>query len=281
MRSLVLDLTSPANARILYAGVTSKGMFQSNDGGQTWTSILSGATTVVANELNTAGTPAVPLAASGSSSSRSRRLPLRPQREASRCCMPRWRDGRSTGPGKRPTHLILSGSSGAPIRVSPGHCKRLTTRVFRQAPACRSTHRAGIAFTWPSIPPRLETGSTISSISARSVRRSTDSGLTFTALSGLHADTHAWTFAAQPGPFSIVYCGNDGGIFKSTGGTAFTSLNGGGLQTALFYNLDVKRDATASVTLGALQDNGIVTNRTPPPSRAGRLGSAATVQRRA
>ncbi len=68
---------------------------------------------------------------------------------------------------------------------------------------------------------------------------------------------------AQPGPFSIVYCGNDGGIFKSTGGTAFTSLNGGGLQTALFYNLDVKRDATASVTLGALQDNGIVTNAPP------------------
>ena len=42
--------------------------------------------------------------------------------------------------------------------------------------------------------------------------------------------------------------------------TAFTSLNAGGLQTALFYNLDVKRDATASVTLGALQDNGVVTN---------------------
>ena len=35
----------------------------------------------------------------------------------------------------------------------------------------------------------------------------------------------------------------------------------GGIQTALFYNLDVKRDATASVTLGALQDNGIVTTR--------------------
>ena len=42
-------------------------------------------------------------------------------------------------------------------------------------------------------------------------------------------------------------------------GVDFTSLNAGGLQTALFYNLDVKRDATASVTLGALQDNGIVT----------------------
>ncbi|MGH9420432.1 MAG: choice-of-anchor D domain-containing protein, partial [Thermoanaerobaculia bacterium] len=35
--------------------------------------------------------------------------------------------------------------------------------------------------------------------------------------------------------------------------------NAGGLQTGLFYNLDVKPDATASVTLGALQDNGVAT----------------------
>ena len=60
VRSLVLDPTSPANARILYAGVAGNGIFQSNDGGQTWTSILSGATAVVANELNTAGTPGGP-----------------------------------------------------------------------------------------------------------------------------------------------------------------------------------------------------------------------------
>ena len=58
---------------------------------------------------------------------------------------------------------------------------------------------------------------------------------------------------------SVVYCGNDGGIFRCTSGVNFTSLNGGGFQAALFYNLDVKPDATASVTLGALQDNGIVT----------------------
>ena len=60
VRSLVLDPTSPADARILYAGVTGNGIFRSNDGGQTWTSILSGATTVVATELNTAGTPGGP-----------------------------------------------------------------------------------------------------------------------------------------------------------------------------------------------------------------------------
>ena len=89
--------------------------------------------------------------------------------------------------------------------------------------------------------------------------RSTDAGATFVGLTGLHADSHSWGFAPQAGPLSVVYCGNDGGIFRCTAGVNFTSLNGGGFQAALFYNLDVKPDATASVTLGALQDNGIVT----------------------
>ena len=93
--------------------------------------------------------------------------------------------------------------------------------------------------------------------------RSTDAGGSFSALSGLHADTHAWAFSPQPGPFSVAYSGNDGGLFTCASGSAFSSLNGtgtpNGIQTALFYNLDVKKDASASVTLGALQDNGIVT----------------------
>ena len=45
------------------------------------------------------------------------------------------------------------------------------------------------------------------------------------------------------------------------------------LQTALFYNLDVKRDATASVTLGALQDNGIVTTRAPAAFPTWKMGA--------
>jgi hypothetical protein len=89
--------------------------------------------------------------------------------------------------------------------------------------------------------------------------RSTDAGATFAPVNNLHADTHTWAFAKQPGSPNIIFCGNDGGIFKSTDGINFSSLNGGGLQTGLFYNLDVKPDPTASVTLGALQDNGVAT----------------------
>jgi photosystem II stability/assembly factor-like uncharacterized protein len=89
--------------------------------------------------------------------------------------------------------------------------------------------------------------------------RSTDAGASFAGLNGLHADTHTWAFAKKSGSPTIIFCGNDGGIFQSTDGVNFTSLNGGGLQTGLFYNLDVKPDATASVTLGVLQDNGVAT----------------------
>src|SRR5206468_3483940 len=99
--------------------------------------------------------------------------------------------------------------------------------------------------------------------------KSTDSGNNFAAIGGgMHVDFHSnWVFAPQPSPSpSIVFTGNDGGIWKSTdgggtwsgtGGPAPT-INAGGLQTTLFYNMDVRKDATASVTEGSLQDNGTV-----------------------
>ena len=43
------------------------------------------------------------------------------------------------------------------------------------------------------------------------------------------------------------------------GGTIWTSLNLGGLQTGLFYNIDIKPDATARVIVGSAQDNGLMT----------------------
>jgi hypothetical protein len=91
--------------------------------------------------------------------------------------------------------------------------------------------------------------------------KSVNSGASFTGLSGLHADTHTWAFIPQPSPNpSIVFSGNDGGIARSTnGGTTWTALNSGGLQTGLFYNIDIRPDATGSVTAGALQDNEIET----------------------
>jgi len=88
--------------------------------------------------------------------------------------------------------------------------------------------------------------------------KSTNSGATFSGSFVGHADTHTWTMVPQSGGATTVYCGCDGGTFVSSGG-AWKPLNGGGLQTGLFYNLAVKPDATASVTVGALQDNQLQT----------------------
>ena len=94
--------------------------------------------------------------------------------------------------------------------------------------------------------------------------RSTDSGASFTALTGLHSDTHAWGFARQTAPTAtIVYCGTDGGFSRSTDGTTWTPRNAGGLQTTLFYNIDIKPDGTGE-TAGALQDNNIELSKALP-----------------
>jgi hypothetical protein len=89
--------------------------------------------------------------------------------------------------------------------------------------------------------------------------RSIDGGNNFTALAGLHADTHAWAFTRPPAPAATVaYCGNDGGVFRSAdAGVTWTPLNDGSLQTGLFYNLAVSPANPANV-VGALQDNGLL-----------------------
>jgi hypothetical protein len=67
---------------------------------------------------------------------------------------------------------------------------------------------------------------------------------------------------------NTLYIGDDGGIWRSDDagaswtGTALTSLastiNAGGLQIATLYQLTVKQDATAGVTIGGAQDSGVL-----------------------
>ena len=259
VRSLQLDTTSPAGARILYAGITGQGVFQSTDGGLHWTAVLTGTTPVLANELNTAGTPG-------------------PARSVGKFIVALAPPTSPAAPGG--IQVLYATVNGFPVnRPSKPTDAPDPVGIFMSTNqgatwTLQTPHNAGIppgsgmplnsqwGYSFHMAVDPASPGDGLNDILYLGVvgqARSTDSGQTFTGLTGLHADTHAWTFVPQAGPFSIVYCGNDGGIFKSTGGTGFTSLNGGGFQASLFYNLDVKRDATASVTLGALQDNGILT----------------------
>jgi hypothetical protein len=240
-RSLVLDGSSPAGARILYAGITNRGVFRSNDGGQNWAQILGPATPQVVTAVG--GTPG----AGFSKAVVDLAPPISPPNPA----------------GVQVIYVALSGRGGAPdpvgLFLSTDQGANWTQRGAVGMPG---NTQGGYSFHMAVDPASPGDGSNDTVyVGCVGQGRSTDSGANFTGLAGLHADTHAWSFFRQLSPTpSVVYCGNDGGIYRSTdGGTTWVALNGGGLQTGLFYNLAVKPDATASVSLGALQDNGLQT----------------------
>ncbi len=236
VRSLQLDPSSPAGARILYAGINGTGVVQSTDGGRNWAVILNAATPAVAAVLAGGGFSKVVVALAPVAS------PANPA-------------------GIQVIYATMVGTGGAPDPLGVFlSTDRGVTWAAQAAAGLPGTTYGGYSFHMAVDPASPGDGvGDIVYYGTLGQGRSTDAGASFVGLTGLHADTHAWAFSPQAGPLSVVYCGNDGGIFKCTSGTAFTSLNDGGFQAALFYNLDVKPDATASVTLGALQDNGIVT----------------------
>jgi photosystem II stability/assembly factor-like uncharacterized protein len=236
--TLVLDTSTPANARVLYAGVSGQGVFQSTNGGQNWTPILTAATPAVATALGggSLGKVVVDIPP-----------PTSPPAAA----------------GVQVLYASMTGFGGAPDPVGFFISTNQGAIWTAQAAAGMPTNtQGGYSFHMAVDPASPGDGANdIIYFGTVNQGRSGDSGANFTGLSGLHADTHAWAFFPQPSPTpSIAYCGNDGGLFRSTdGGTTWTPLNSGGIQTGLFYNLAVKPDATASVTLGALQDNGVQT----------------------
>lgn len=239
-RSLVLDTSTPAGSRILYAGISGRGVFRSNDGGQNWTQILSGATPVVAAAVGAA--PAgfnktiVAIAP-----------PTSPQNPGGVQVLYAALEG--TGGAPDPVGVFLSTDQGA-------------TWIQRTATNMPTRTQGGYSFHMAVDPGSPGDGANdIIYLGTVGHGRSNDSGNTFAGLTNLHADNHAWAFFPQPSPTpSIVFCGNDGGLYRSTdGGANWAPLSAGGLQTGLFYNLDMRPDATGSNNVGALQDNGTQT----------------------
>jgi hypothetical protein len=236
-RSLALDLTTPAAARILYAGVDSNGVFSSTDGGQTFNQILS------------ATTPAVATALAGSSFSRVV-VALAPPTSPANVN------------GVQVIYVTMAGGYGGtpdPVGVFLS-IDQGGTWTQQAATGVSGTTYGGYALNMAVDP--ASPGDGINDtlyFGCRSQFISTNSGASFSGISVGHADTHTWTLVPQSGGGStIAYCGCDGGIFTNASGS-WAGLNGGGLQTGLFYNIAIKPDAIASVTVGALQDNALQT----------------------
>ena len=90
--------------------------------------------------------------------------------------------------------------------------------------------------------------------------RSADGGSSFSPLGtsdrGLHADTRAIVVA--PSNPSILYLGDDGGIFKSTdSGQSWIDLNNSQFNATQFYSL-APHPTDREIMLGGTQDNGTV-----------------------
>jgi hypothetical protein len=85
--------------------------------------------------------------------------------------------------------------------------------------------------------------------------RSTNGGTAFTRVdTNLHADFHALTFA--PSDSTVVYAGNDGGIFHSgDGGVTWSSVNTSGFNATQFVSLSL-HPTDPNFTIGGTQDNG-------------------------
>jgi photosystem II stability/assembly factor-like uncharacterized protein len=239
-RSLVLDTSSPTGSRILYTGISGRGVFRSNDGGQNWTQILSGATPVVA-----AAVGAAPAAFNKTIVAIA--PPTSPPNAA----------------GVQVLYATLEGIGGAPDPVGMFmSTDQGATWTQRTATGMPTGTQGGYSFHMAVDPGSPGDGANdIIYLGAVGHARSNNSGNSFTSLAGVHADNHSWAFFPQPSPTpSIVFCGNDGGLYRSTdGGVTWNSLSDGGLQTGLFYNLDIRPDATGSNNVGALQDNGTQT----------------------
>src|SRR6266511_2468795 len=207
-RSLVLDTSSPAGARILYAGITSRGVFRSTDGGQNWAQILGAGTPVVATAIG--GTPGAGIGKVVVDIA----PPTSPPNAAGVQVL--YASFQGIGGAPDPVGLFLStdqgvnwaqrGAAGMPTRTQGGYSFHMAVDPGSPGDGANDTIYFGTV----------------------GQARSTDSGANFTGLAGLHADTHAWAFFRQPSPTtSTVYCGNDGGIYRSIdGGVTWVALNG-------------------------------------------------------
>lgn len=85
--------------------------------------------------------------------------------------------------------------------------------------------------------------------------KSTNGGSTFAQSDAeLHADSHVT--AILPSSTSIIYTGNDGGIFRSgDGGSTWTSMNKSGFTATQFESIAV-HPTDPNFTIGGTQDNG-------------------------
>lgn len=261
--SLVLDPTSPPEARVLYAGTNGacdlgpahgEGVLRSRNGGADWDLILSYDTPAVKSALPDGFSKAI-VALSPRSD------PANPQGQVVY------------------VSLLDPGGNGKVLMSSNGWADSPAwVQLF--AFVCTGDYSTLLGGPFSDMlldPSPAADGLDHIYWGGASQFVSVDSGNCFFEIgevNGIHGDHQTWLIVPNPSGPSVVYAGDDGGIWKSTDegshwtGTSVTgysppSINNG-LQTAIVYALDVSLDGS-DVIIAGTQDNGIV-RRTAIPT---------------
>jgi HYR domain len=250
VESLVLDTSSPPGSRVLYAGASDQGVLKSTDGGQGWTGVLTATTPAVAagyvpfhKVMVALAPPASPPLLAGPVVYVSLM-----QNDFLSAVIFENTNGGSAADWVKKNGQVLIHSSSDFANLSGGGFSDMVVD-----PASPGDGVNDLIY-WGGLTQYL----------------STDSAGTFNEIGqihGIHGDHQTWLVVPHAGT-NTVYAGDDGGIWRSEDaggtwtGTSLTSLgstiNSGGLQIATLYQLTVKQDATAGVTIGGAQDSGIL-----------------------
>jgi photosystem II stability/assembly factor-like uncharacterized protein len=214
----------PTQPRTLYAAIggtgtnAANGVYRTDDGGATWVRLQAGFPTTDVGRIALAMAPSAPsvLYAAVQNAFESPRAPS---------------DGQLLG-------IWRTGDGG-----------QTWVRLAATNAACGTQCWYNLVIaTHPADPETVYFGGVL-------IYRSLDGGTLFTnVLNGIHVDHHAIAF--DPVDPTVVYSGNDGGIYRSSnGGVNWTSINGN-LQITQFYSGIALHPSDPRVVLGGTQDNG-------------------------
>jgi photosystem II stability/assembly factor-like uncharacterized protein len=273
--SIVIDRQNPSNVFVaatgnLFVPGPDRGVYRSQDGGQTWTQVLFVGNTVGAVDL--AIDPSDPRRVFAAVWDR-----LRSAKEriygGPGSALYRSLDGGTTWTKLISVPITTTEPSRIGVAIAPSSPSTVYTVVYRKSDQAldglfrsqdggttwtrqSATNLSGIIgaqgfwsgriFVSPSNPMEIW-------VDGIGLGRSTNGGASFASVTGMHVDHHAlWFFPANP---MVILKGNDGGLYRSTnGGTSWTHFNN--LPISQFYT--VEAHPTEPLKLyGGLQDNGV------------------------
>ncbi|HSR99390.1 MAG TPA: hypothetical protein VLM79_20200 [Kofleriaceae bacterium] len=273
---IVVDPKNPDNVFVaamghLYSRNPDRGVYRSQDGGQTWTNVLF--VSDIAGAVDLAIDPVDPRRIFAATWERIR-FPTERIYGGPGSGLWLSTDGGTTwnrlagglpGPETEPSRIGVAISPSSPSTVYAVYYRKADTTLealFRSTDGGvtwtpqQSTNLRNILSnqgTWSGRVFVHPTNSLEVWVDGVGLARSTNGGMTFASVGGLHADHHSqWWFPANP---SIVLKGNDGGLYRSiNGGTTWTHFEN--LPISQFYTVEAHPKEPFKV-YGGMQDNGV------------------------